>query len=107
MAVELRQYTRRPTQEVRRRVHVTAGRRPPPSIRQAPRSVGTNRAPAVIDGAEIGEVEVRLLEVKAQDLLELELAATRLVDAVGPLHESLMQVRARSLQEPLVRGIAD
>ena len=46
-----------------------------------------------------------LLEVVAGDLLELGRAVA--VDPVGPLHEALVQRRARTLQQPVVDAVPD
>ena len=61
----------------------------------------------VIDDPELGAIAVRLLEVVAEDLLELELAAALPVDPLCPGHEPLVQRRADALQQAAVRGVAD
>src|SRR5262249_17616734 len=56
---------------------------------------------------ELGEVLVRLLEVVAEDLLELGPAVALPVNAFGPIDESLVERRPGTLENPLVRSIAD
>src|SRR6185369_825460 len=51
--------------------------------------------------AKFGEVVVRLLEVVTDDLVEL------VPSAVEPIREALVQLRAESLRDPVVRGISD
>jgi hypothetical protein len=57
---------------------------------------------ASVDRAEVGEVAERLLEVVAQDLLELRLAIAAAVDPVGPVDESLVERGPRALEHAVV-----
>ena len=73
--------------------------------RQPPGRVLADRPPVVVQRAELREIRPGLLEVVAEDLLELHAAIA--VDAVGPCHEPLVQIRPRPFQDPLVGGVAD
>ena len=64
-------------------------------------------APVVVERAELREVAVGLLEVVAEDLLELDLAAALAVDAVGPVDEALVERRPGALEQAVVGGVAD
>ena len=57
-------------------------------------------------GPSSREIAVRLLEVVAEDLLELEAAAALGVDLVGPAHEVDVQRRAGALEQAVVDGVA-
>ena len=59
----------------------------------------------LVERAELGEVPPGLLEVVAEDLLELDPAVA--IRLVGPRDESRVEVRPRALQDAVVRGVAD
>ena len=92
-------------EEVRRRRHVAAGERAPPGRGEAPRAVLADRASVVVERAELREVRPGLLEVVAEDLLELGAAVA--VDLVGPGDEPLVEVGAAALEDAVVGGVAD
>jgi hypothetical protein len=58
----------------------------------------------IVEGPELAQVPVRLLQVVAEDLLELGRAVAVAVDAVGPRDEALVELRPRPLEQALVRG---
>ena len=102
----LRQECRGPAEQRRRprgcRPRSNA-RRPADASLRAP--VLADRAPVLVERPELGEVLPGLLEVVAEDLLELDAAIA--VDAVGPADEPLVKVGAGPLQDPVVGGVAD
>ena len=57
-----------------------------------------------VGGAELGRVPIALLEVIADELVSLDERGAMLVE---PAREALVQLRARSLRQRLVGGIAD
>jgi len=59
----------------------------------------------IVGHAELDQVAIGVLEVVAGDLLELRCAVT--IDPIGPLHEALVQRRARTLQQPVVGAVPD
>jgi hypothetical protein len=61
----------------------------------------------VIERSELASIAIRLLEVIAEDLLELGLAAASPVDLVRPLDEALMQRHALALEQASVGGVTD
>ena len=69
------------------------------------RAVLTDRATTIVERAELGEVRRCLLEVVAEDLLELGRPVA--VHAVGPGHEPLVEVGPGALEDAVVRGVAD
>ena len=107
----------------RRRRRHRAGRRPgatgwpPPGGRHGRRLVGRQRrawrraggdvASLVVDLAELASVAIRLLEVVAEDLLELLLAPALAVDPLGPAHETFVELRSRPLEQGAVRSVLD
>ena len=98
---------RGPAQEARGRRHVAAcecspSRRPEPHRRSAAKF-----SAVVVKRAEVHEIAVCLLEVVAQDLLELGTPLVRSVDAVNPVDEPLVKLRALPLEEALICGVAD
>ena len=66
-----------------------------------------DRAALGVERPELGAVAVRLLEVVAEDLLELLLAAALPVDALGPGDEALVHRRPRPLEQRAVRRVLD
>ena len=77
-----------PPQEVGRRRHVAAGERPSARRRQPFGRADPEIDPVLVERPELGQVAVGLLEVVAEDLLELELAVPIRVDRVGPRRRS-------------------
>ena len=61
-------------------------------------------APVLVDRPELGAVAIRLLEVVADDLVQLDEVGAVLLEPVG---EPLVQVGADGLRQRLVRGVAD
>jgi hypothetical protein len=61
----------------------------------------------IVEGAQLFQVAIRLLQVVAQDLLELHCAVAVAIDAVGPRDEAFVEHRPRTLQHPLVSSIPD
>jgi len=51
----------------------------------------------LVERAEVGQIRMCLLEVIAEDLLELGLATALAVDGLGPLDEPLVERRPGSL----------
>ena len=64
-------------------------------------------APALVERGELGQAEVRLLQVVPEDLLVLGSAVATLVDSVGPSDEAFVENRARPLEEAPVGRVAD
>ena len=60
-----------------------------------------------VDRTQLAAISIRLLEVVAEDLLELQLAAALLVDRLSPTDESLVEVGTRSLEQAPVGGVLD
>ena len=58
-----------------------------PALDQPPRRIGADRHALLVQRPQLAQVAVRLLEVIAEDLLELERAVAFGVDPVGPAHE--------------------
>ena len=94
-------------EQVRGGVHVAARERAPPRRREAPRAVAADLARLLVERPELAEVALRLLEVVAEDLLELEAAAALGVDLVGPANEVDVQGRPRALEDAVVDRVAD
>ena len=65
------------------------------------RRVAADLVALLVERAELAEIAVRLLEVIAEDLLELEAAAALGVDLVGPADEVDVQADAARLSRPL------
>ena len=61
----------------------------------------------VVQGPQIREVPVRLLEVVAEDLLVLGLTVTVAVDALRPRDEPFVQGDACPLEDAGIRRVAD
>ena len=61
----------------------------------------------VVEGSQLGEIAISLLEVVAENLLELDFTVPLAVDALGPVGESLVHRRARAFEDPEVGGVAD
>ena len=96
----------------RRRRFAAAGMSPRENARSPGREEsggrpGSELAAVLVQGAELGEALVRLLEVVAEDLLVLDGSVAILVDAVGPGDEALVENRAGALEEAPVGGVAD
>ena len=72
--------------------------------RQSLRRATGDIALAVVHRAELGRVAVCLLEVVADDLVELDQVLPVLLQ---PGCESLVQLRARGLGQPFVGGVPD
>ena len=99
------QQCRGPSEQSRGGRDVAACERAPARRREAARPVLADRAAAIVERPELGEVRPRLLEVVAEDLLELGAAVA--VDAVGPDDEALVEIRPAPLEDAVVRGVAD
>lgn len=107
LARALRQQLDRASQQVDRRPHVAAAEGAP--ARGAEVGGGTQAqgdAVGVVRG-KLEQVAARLLEVVADDLLELELAVAVAVDPLGPAREARMQPGAGALRQTVVGGVAD
>ena len=61
----------------------------------------------LVEWTQFREVLVRLLEVVAQDLVELRLTVPVAVDALRPVHEALMHRRPGTLENSLIRRVTD
>ena len=85
-----------PRAKARRPAAAELGRGPPREL-----------AARVVEWPELGPVAERLLEVEAEDLLELLLAAALPVDPLGPRHEALVELGAGPLEQRAVRRLAD
>src|SRR5205814_729394 len=79
-----------PPQEIRRGRHVAPGERPPTRGRQPRGAANAELEAVLVERPELREVPVRLLEVVAEDLLELAGAVADAVRAVGPVDELLV-----------------
>ena len=95
------------TKEVRGRGHVPTGVGSPAGGGQAIGCSDTQLHAMRIKRSKLGQVPVCLLQVVAQDLLELEAAIRPRVALVGPVHEPLVQAGACSLQQAVVGGVPD
>src|SRR5262249_38710791 len=87
--------------------HVAASKGSTTSGRQSTGAPSAELEPVIVQGPKLGEVLVRLLEVVAEDLLEFGPAVALLVHAFGPIDESLVERCPGTLENPLVRSIAD
>ena len=105
LRVVLRQECRGAAEQRDGRGDVSAVERAPAGRREPPRAVLADRAAVLVERAELGEVLPGLLEVVAEDLLELDAAIP--VDAVRPADEPLVEVGAGPLEDPVVGGVAD
>ena len=86
MRVGLGEECNRPAKQALRRMHVAAREGAPARGREPARRVATDRA-VLVQRPQLAQVAMRLLEVVAEDLLELERAVAVGVDAIGPAHE--------------------
>ena len=87
--------------------HVAAAERAPAGRRELLGRARPSSLPVVVERAELAQVPVRLLEVVAEDLLVLGLAAALAVDALGPVGEPLVEGGARPLEQAAVGRVAD
>ena len=94
----------RTSEQACRRRQVVAPERSPPRRREVARRAVAERAPALVERAQLGEVPVRLLEVPADRLVVLD---RPLDPALEPVGDAFVQLRPRALQHPAVRRIAD
>src|SRR4029079_12864739 len=74
------------------------------TLRRRPRG---ERSSSLVKRPQLRSIADGLLEVVAQDLLELRLAAALAVDGLRPLHEALVGGRPGPFQQALVRRVAD
>ena len=81
-----------PPQQVRGRRHVAPGERAAPGVAELGAARRADLPALGVERAELRPVAERLLEVVAEDLLELLLAAALAVDALGPGDEPLVQL---------------
>jgi hypothetical protein len=95
------------SQEARGRRHVTAADCPRAGRTQPFRCPDPQVHAVLVERPELGSVAIRLLEVIAEDLLELRCAPPFGIDDVCPGHELLVQQRPGPLQQPLVGRVAD
>ena len=94
-----------PLQEVEPGGHVAALVRAAAGCVEALRCSFRQRPGAVVDGAELASVAIRLLEVVTDDLLHLREAIAHL--AFEPVREALVKLRAQPLDEAGVCSVAD
>ena len=80
-------------QEVGRRRHVAAGERSPAGRGQPFGGAHSELAPVVVERPELAQESMRLLQVIAEDLRELEAALPLGVHAVGPFDEAFVMSR--------------
>ena len=85
--------------------HVAAGECPSSRRGEPARPLLADLAAAGVERPELREVVAGLLQVVAEDLLELRPAV--LVGDVGPCDEALVQVGPRSFEDAVVGGVAD
>src|SRR5207248_9642405 len=90
--------------EIRGRRDVPAGDGPSSGRTESRRGPDADRDRLLIEGTELAAEAICLLEVVADDLLELE--HPRAGQPLEPLAEAPVEVRARPLEQPLVGGIA-
>ena len=105
LRVVRRQERHRPSEQYSGRGVVTPHEGAPSGRRKAARAVRSDREAVIIERAEFREVHPRLLEVVAEDLLELGDAIA--VHGVGPYDEPLVEVCPSALEYPVVGGVAD
>src|SRR5579871_3030809 len=96
-----------PAEERRGRGHVAAGEGAPARRAEMAGGAAAELLGLRVERGQLEEVAARLLEVIADDLLELELAAALAVDALGPPGKARVQPGSRALRQPVVRGVAD
>ena len=107
LALALRQHVDRPPQQARGGLHVATRERPPPGRAELARAAPAELAALVVERRELEQVAARLLEMEADDLLELELAVALPVHALGPVGEPPVQPRADALRQAVVGRVAD
>ncbi len=105
--VIVRQQVDRAADEIRCGRHVTAHEGPLSGRCQAPGRIDADGRPVLVERAKLEEVAVRLLEVVAEDLLELRHPLGLAIGLVRPGHEPLVQARPRPLQESGVGRVPD
>ena len=93
--------------QIRGGAHVAAPERAPPGRREMRRRALAETPSMVIERRELLEIVRGLLEVIADNLLVLALALPISIHSLRPVGEALVEVRARTLEEPVVGGIAD
>ena len=94
-------------QQVRCRRKVAAGEGPPAGGAKTLGRAGADLSAFGVDRAELRPVAECLLEVVAEDLLELLLAVAFAVDLLGPRDEALVERRPCPLEQRVVGGVAD
>ena len=86
-------------------VHVAPRQGPLPGRREVPGAAEPDLHGVFVERAELGQRQVRLLEVVAADLGELQGPVG--VHALGPVDEALVDLRSRPLEHPVVRRLPD
>src|SRR5205814_7434614 len=89
----------------RRRVATTKG--PPAGRGELRGRACRDRSTFVVERPELRAVAHGLLQVIAEDLLELRLPAAIAIDRFGPRDEPLVERGARPLQQALIGSVAD
>ena len=102
-----RQRKRGAIQEVRRRWHVAAGKCPSTCRGQSRGGADPELSPVFVERSELAQESMRLLQVIAEDLLELQATLPLGVHNVGPFDEAFMDVRTGPLELTVVSGIPD
>ena len=77
-----------------------------PALGQATSRIDADGHARLVQWPQLAQVSVGLLQVIAEDLLELERAVALGVDLVGPAHEPQVQIGARALEQAVVDGVA-
>ena len=104
--VVLAEHRRSTPQQVRRRVDVASRRCPGTRPAEALGPIRSDRQAVLVQRPEFAQIAMRLLEVVAQDGLELHRPVAVGVDLVGPAHEVDVQRCARALEQPVVDRVA-
>ena len=86
--------------EVRRRRHVAAGERPAPRREESGAPSGSELASVVVEGAELGEASVGLLEVVAEDLLVLDARSRSWLHASAQATKRSWRIARERLRRP-------
>ena len=103
-AVAFGQRGHRALDEIRGRRDIPAGDGPAPGGTEPRGGADADRVRFLVEGTQLAAEAVRLLEVIADDLLELE--HPRAGHSLEPVAEALVELRACPLEQSLIRGVA-
>ena len=105
--IAARKQLHRPAQQVRRRGHVAASQCAAAGGSQAHRAVLGDALAPCVERPELRKVGGGLLQVVADELLELAFAISLPGRPRAPGGEALVKLRAFALEQAAVRGVAD